>query len=92
MGKEQNTRILLLQYFLLATTYKAVCNNDIYVHQICLHTGPEVNPNHRDADTLASTAEDVSSFIHEYFKGVSTTPSISELCMYTVSKIFIKDS
>ena len=54
--------------------------------QICPHTGPEIDPDHRDADSTASGVKEVSAFIQTFFKGISTTPSISEMCMYTVSK------
>lgn len=54
--------------------------------QICLHTGPEVDPDHRDADPAPKTAEIVANTIKAHFKGISTTPAIYEPCMYTVSK------
>ena len=54
--------------------------------QICPHTGPEIDPDHRDADPTASCVKEVSAFIQTYLKGISTTPSISEMCMYTVRK------
>ena len=53
--------------------------------QAALHTGPEVHPDHRDANPTPNTTEIVGKFIHDHFKGVSTTPSIYEACLYTVS-------
>ncbi len=53
--------------------------------QVCSHTGPEVDPDHRDADVAFTNAKVTSEFISRFFKGVAKTPSIVEPCMYTVS-------
>ena len=55
--------------------------------QACLHTGSVVDPDNRDASPAPSTAESVANFIKTYFKGVSTTPSIYEACLYTVKHL-----
>ena len=44
-----------------------------------------MDPDNRDALPGPSTTEHVLPFITKYFKGVATTPSIYEACMYTVS-------
>ena len=54
--------------------------------QVCFHTGSEVDPDQRDLNTAQSNLEGIQSFIEKYFSGVSTSPSICEPCMYTVSQ------
>ncbi len=53
--------------------------------QICFHTNHnEVDPDARDALPGPSTTDLVRPFVQRHFKGVQTTPSIYEACMYTV--------
>ena len=53
--------------------------------QICHHHGNPVDPDHRDAEPTAQSIPKVLEFIEKHFKGISTTPSIVESCLYTVS-------
>ena len=50
-----------------------------------------MTPDNRDADPFAatSTIKKTAAFIGQFFRGVSTTPSIIEPCMYTVSLIVL---
>ena len=63
--------------------------------QICQYYGAyEVDPDERDAEPQPKTVEFVSKFIGKHLKGVATTPSIFEICMYadTVSNIQLSPS
>ncbi|XP_064395322.1 peroxisomal sarcosine oxidase-like isoform X1 [Halichondria panicea] len=54
--------------------------------KICFHTNHnEVDPDARDALPGPSTTDLVRPFVQRHFKGVQTTPSIYEACMYTES-------
>lgn len=52
--------------------------------QVCLRPGPAIDPDHRDVGPIPYSTEKVSRFIKTFFKGVSFTPSIFEVCIYTV--------
>ena len=58
---------------------------DLCTLQICQHTGPVIDPDHRDAEPAPASTAAVAKLIKTTFNFVSTTPSIYESCMYTVS-------
>ena len=48
--------------------------------------GTDVDPDARDADTTDQKGvEETKKFITQYLRGISTTPSIVEPCVLTVS-------
>ena len=55
-------------------------------YQVCFHDGLEISePDQRDSTPQSVTSHIVSRFIEKHLKGVSTTPALTELCMYTLS-------
>ena len=75
---------------------KYVCHNIMLIlplvngFQICHHHGNTVDPDHRDVDPTTQSIPTVSQFIGKYFKGINTTPSIVESCLYTVSIVMVE--
>ena len=53
--------------------------------QICLHTGPNIDPEQRDVVDIASDKEKLREFISAKFPKVESIPSIEESCIYTLS-------
>ena len=53
--------------------------------QICLHTGPNINPESRDIVDITPDKERLREYITKNFPNVEPTPSIEESCIYTVS-------
>ena len=66
-------------------------NNDMYAFfsknplKICLHTGPNINPDSRDIVDITPDKERLQEYISKNFPNVEPTPSIEESCIYTVS-------
>ena len=56
--------------------------------QICLDTGPEVDPDHRDVVDISLEKKTLYNFISRKFLKVDPEPSIEESCIYTVSLVF----
>ena len=54
------------------------------------HGGVEIDPDARDADTNQKGIEETKKFISRYLTGVSTTISIVEPCIVTVSNFYIQ--
>ncbi len=52
--------------------------------QICPYATVCVDPDSRD-EQISPRVEDIQPYVAKYFKGVSTTPSIYEACIITVS-------
>jgi len=53
--------------------------------KICLHTGPNINPESRDIVDVTPDKERLREYISKNFPNVEPTPSIEESCIYTVS-------
>ena len=53
--------------------------------KICLHTGPNINPESRDIVDITPDKERLREYITKNFPNVEPTPSIEESCIYTVS-------
>ena len=58
--------------------------------QICLHDGPEVDPDARDDVDCGYVEKKLTEYVKRHVIGVETKPSIVEHCMYTVSWLPIK--
>ena len=60
---------------------------DLNYSQVCYRSGDgvEVDPEFRDANTSQKGIEVAKRFISKYTTGISTTPSIVEPCIVTVS-------
>ena len=52
--------------------------------QICPYATVCVDPDSRD-EQISPRVDDIQPYVAKYFKGVSTTPSIYEACIITVS-------
>jgi len=59
------------------------------LNKICLDTGPEVDPDQRDAVDISFEKETLRKFISKKFLKVDPEPSIEESCIYTVSPDFV---
>ncbi len=53
--------------------------------KICRHTGPSIDPDHRDVVNVNPDKERLRDFISKCFPKVEPFPSIEESCIYTVS-------
>ncbi|KAK3091293.1 hypothetical protein FSP39_018701 [Pinctada imbricata] len=53
--------------------------------KLCLHEGPEVDPDTRDFSDQSLVINLMSSYVAEHFPGLIPRPSIVESCMYTIS-------
>ena len=58
--------------------------------QICLHDGPDVDPDARDDVDCGYVEKKLTEYVKRHVIGVETKPSIVEHCMYTVSWLPIK--
>ena len=58
--------------------------------QICLHDGPDVDPDARDDVDCGYVEKKLTEYVKRHVIGVETKPSIMEHCMYTVSWLPIK--
>jgi hypothetical protein len=61
--------------------------------QACLHDGPETDPDDRDAVNTNYVTKIAQKYVSEHLPGLETSPSITESCIYTVSrcsKIFFR--
>lgn len=57
------------------------------IFQICLHTGPNIDPDVRDQVDVTPDKIRLREFIAEKFPNVESWPSIEESCIYTVCLI-----
>jgi len=53
--------------------------------KICLHTGPEVDPDYRDFNQEQWDQDILTSFVKRHFPCCETTPAVQERCLYTVT-------
>ncbi|KAK3092006.1 hypothetical protein FSP39_024399 [Pinctada imbricata] len=51
--------------------------------KICLHWGPEVDPDLRDKADDKWVTETMCKYVSDYFPGLVPMPAVSESCMYT---------
>ncbi|XP_048747465.2 peroxisomal sarcosine oxidase-like [Ostrea edulis] len=60
----------------------------------CLHDGPEIDPDDRDAVNTNYVTETVQKYVSEHLPGLETVPSVTETCIYTMTpdKQFILDN
>ncbi len=57
--------------------------------QICNSLGPAIaTPEERDKDFMTNYRDQVSEFIREHLKGVSTESKVYEACIITVSRTY----
>lgn len=67
------------------TIYSLPCYEYPNMIKVCLHDGPDINPDARDDVDHEWVEENVSEYIKRHVTGVETKPSIVEHCIYTVS-------
>ncbi|KAJ8305957.1 hypothetical protein KUTeg_016502, partial [Tegillarca granosa] len=53
--------------------------------KICLHHGPEIDPDNRDDTDDGWVVERVSKYVKNHFPGLIPIPSINESCIYTMT-------
>ncbi|XP_061194488.1 peroxisomal sarcosine oxidase-like [Saccostrea echinata] len=60
----------------------------------CLHDGPEIDPDDRDAVNTNDVTEAVRKYVSEHLPGLETVPSVTETCIYTMTpdRQFILDN
>ncbi|XP_063415732.1 peroxisomal sarcosine oxidase-like [Mytilus trossulus] len=52
--------------------------------KICLHAGPEIDPDNRDAVDDKWVIDKISEYVARHFPNLVPTPSIVETCIYTM--------
>ena len=62
--------------------YKYTCPS--VVPQICLHWGPEVDPDIRDMADDSWVIDKMKGYVSRHFPELESEPAIAETCMYTV--------
>jgi hypothetical protein len=53
--------------------------------QLCLHSGPDIDPDNRDVVDDKWVIDGLSGFVAKHFPNLVPEPSIKETCIYTVS-------
>lgn len=53
--------------------------------KVCLHVGPEIDPDNRDDADDSWVMEKITSYVSKCMPGLVPKPSIVETCMYTVT-------
>ncbi|XP_052800944.1 peroxisomal sarcosine oxidase-like isoform X2 [Mya arenaria] len=53
--------------------------------KICLHTGPDVDPDRRDAVDSRWVEDRMRAIIAQNFPGLDPTPAVTETCIYTMT-------
>ena len=81
--EELKTQQLLFEISLTFSDTYVFSKNSL---KICLHTGPNINPESRDIVDVTPDKERLREYISKNFPNVEPTPSIEESCIYTVSK------
>lgn len=61
----------------------------VFYFKICLHHGPEIDPDKRDDTDDSWVVERVSKYVKAHFPGLIPVPSIKETCIYTVTVLFV---
>ena len=80
--EELKTQQLLFEISLTFSDTYVFSKNSL---KICLHTGPNINPESRDIVDITPDKERLREYITKNFPNVEPTPSIEESCIYTVS-------
>ncbi|XP_076434722.1 peroxisomal sarcosine oxidase-like [Babylonia areolata] len=51
--------------------------------KVCLHHGPDIHPDRRDAADHSWVVSMLSDYVREHFPGLEPTPAVVETCIYT---------
>ncbi len=57
--------------------------------QVCVHAGPNIDPELRDTPTDTWDVEGLKKVVKDFFPGAQPTPSVQETCIYTVSRVLL---
>ncbi|KAL8600682.1 hypothetical protein ACOMHN_006748 [Nucella lapillus] len=51
--------------------------------KVCLHHGPDIHPDRRDATDNTWVVSLISDYVKQHFPGLESTPAVVETCIYT---------
>lgn len=51
--------------------------------KVCLHHGPDIHPDRRDAADTSQVLTLISDYVTQHFPGLEPTPAVVETCIYT---------